>query len=151
MNTDIKAWLRQWEGEKLTAYLDGAGILTVGVGHKCLPEDNLQENDTITQEQCDEFLDQDIKIASDEINNDVGRGISNNALCALISLGFNIGVRALRDSTLMTMLKQGYMQGAAQQFLRWDKMHVNGEVVESQGLLNRRRAESALFLTDEEA
>lgn len=36
--------------------------------------------------------------------------------------------------------------GAANQLLRWDKAHVDGELVVVQGLINRRRAERMLFL-----
>ena len=50
-------------------------------------------------------------------------------------------------STLLRLLNQGDVQGAAAQFLVWDKIRIDGQLVEDQGLLNRRKAEKTLFLT----
>ena len=42
--------IRDDEGESLTVYEDTLGHLTVGVGHKVLPIDNLHLGDVITKE-----------------------------------------------------------------------------------------------------
>ena len=48
------------EGRRLDVYLDTKNLPTVGIGHKVLPEDNLEVGDTITPEQCQRFFDSDL-------------------------------------------------------------------------------------------
>ena len=56
---------------------------------------------------------------------------------------YNVGTGALQKSTLIKLLNAGDTQGAADQFLRWNK--AGGQVVA--GLTRRREAERKLFLT----
>lgn len=72
--------------------------------------------------------------------------LSMKELDALVSLGYNIGTGALRNSTLLKKLNAGDRQGAADQFLVWRK--AGGKV--NRGLEARRRKERALFLGKEE-
>jgi GH24 family phage-related lysozyme (muramidase) len=73
---------------------------------------------------------------------------------ALESLAYNIGVGVhdgikgdLADSTLLARFNAGDIAGAADQFLVWNKAHVNGNLVAIDGLTRRREAERRLFLT----
>ena len=68
-------------------------------------------------------------------------------LGALVSFTFNIGAARLQTSLLLRRLNQGDRAGAADQFLAWDKAHVNGVSVVLPGLAARRAAERALFLS----
>ena len=70
--------------------------------------------------------------------------INNNQLIALGSFAYNLGIGALSSSTLLKLLNQGADKViVANQFDRW----VNANGVKSQGLVNRRNAEKALFLS----
>ena len=69
--------------------------------------------------------------------------INQNQFDALVSLCFNIGAGNFRSSTLLRVLNAGNLMAAADQFLVWDK--VAGQV--SDGLVRRRAAERALFVT----
>ena len=60
---------------------------------------------------------------------------------ALVSLAYNIGVDALRKSTLMSCLNRRQPSTASAQFLVWNKS--GGKV--SLGLRRRRAAEQAVF------
>ena len=60
-----------------------------------------------------------------------------------MSLTFNIGTIAFKNSTLLKKLNAGDRVGAADQFLVWNK--AGGKVL--QGLVNRRQAERAQFLS----
>lgn len=73
---------------------------------------------------------------------------------ALLSLAYNIGVGThdgikgdLADSTLLEKLNTGDTQGAADQFLVWNKAHVDGKLTALAGLTLRRDTERHLFLT----
>ena len=68
---------------------------------------------------------------------------SPEKLAACVSLQYNIGESAFAQSTLVKLLNQEDMQGAADQFPRWNK--AKGQV--SNGLTNRRAAERALFVS----
>ncbi|KRJ11905.1 lysozyme [Acinetobacter nosocomialis] len=59
-----------------------------------------------------------------------------------VSLTYNIGSGAFKNSTLLKKLNKGDYQGAADQFLVWNK--AGGKVMK--GLVRRREAERALFL-----
>lgn len=66
-----------------------------------------------------------------------------NQAVALISLSFNIGLDALRKSTLMAKFNDGRVREAADQFDRW--VFANGHRMN--GLVTRRASEKALFLS----
>jgi len=48
------------EGSRNTVYKDSQGFLTVGVGHKVVPADNLKLGDTISSTRLNQFFAQDI-------------------------------------------------------------------------------------------
>lgn len=68
---------------------------------------------------------------------------SPEKLAACISLQFNIGATAFKNSTVAKKIAQEDMQGAAQAFKLWNQ--AQGKVM--QGLINRRQAEVDLFLS----
>jgi lysozyme len=69
--------------------------------------------------------------------------LTENQYAALVSFEFNVG--KLSESTLLKLLNFGDKEGAANQFVRWNKGHVEGKLVPLAGLTRRRTAESALF------
>jgi len=139
-------FIRECEGCELDPYLDQAGYLTVGVGHLLSgPEDPW--NKTITTDEADYLLSGDIEPPEEVIAEEVQVEINQNHFNALASLIFNIGTGAFRDSTLLRVLNEGDYLGAADQFLVWNKITVDGEKVVSEGLANRRERERELFLT----
>ena len=69
--------------------------------------------------------------------------LNQNQFDALVSFSYNLGLGSLQNSTLLRLLNAGNFQAAADQFPRWDR--AGGKEVA--GLLARRNAERALFLT----
>ena len=132
-------FIKQWEGCRLTSYQDGGGVWTIGTGHT----KGVKQGQVITQEQADGFLAEDLQPVEETLNSYVTVGITQNQYDALCSFTFNLGSAALEGSTLLTLLNQGNYQGAADEFPKW--CHDNVQLV--QGLLNRRNAERALFLS----
>jgi lysozyme len=131
--------IESFEGLRLTSYQDPRGVWTIGYGHT----NDVYPNLTITPEQADVYLAMDLHVAETVVNGDVKVDINQNQFDALVSLAYNIGVGAFAKSTLLSLLNQGALTGASQQFLVWD--HINGVV--DKGLLNRRIAEQTLFNT----
>lgn len=127
----------QFEGCKLTAYRDVAGVWTIGYGHT----KGVHPGDRITQEQAEQFLQEDVQEVVQQINRDVKVQLTQGEFDALVDFGFNLGCHAMENSTLWRKLNAGDFIGAAAEFPRWDMAggrHVTG-------LLRRRLAEQAMF------
>lgn len=140
-NADGLSLLKSFESCKLTAYRDVGGILTVGWGH-CGPD--VHEGLTITQEQADELLRQDLAKFEAGVTKLVTTPITSNQYSAMVCFAFNIGLGNLKTSLLLRCVNSGHPVDASKQFERWNK--VKGVVVN--GLTRRRIAERDLFLKD---
>jgi lysozyme len=101
----------------------------------------------ITQTQAMQYLEWEVNQKVGSAQHYIQVTVGQNQFDALISFAYNEGLGALAGSTLLKLLNSGNTGGAADQFLVWDKVRVDGQLVENQGLLNRRTAERKLFLT----
>lgn len=131
------ALIKEFEGCKLTAYQDSVGVWTIGYGHT----KTAQEGMVITQEQADELLAQDVHEHALGVYKALKVSIEQHRFDALVSLAFNVGVNAVRNSTLLEMINHGAEKSAAAQFDRWNK--AGGKVLA--GLVRRRAAERKLY------
>ena len=84
----------------------------------------------------------DLKAFEQTVNNTVKVPLNQNQFDALVSLAYNIGSTAFKNSTLVKRLNEGNYKAAANQFNVW----VNAGGKRMQGLVNRRAAERTLFL-----
>lgn len=132
--------IQQFEGCKLTAYLCPAGVWTIGWGSTGL---GIAKGVTWTQAEADERYKKDMTAFKAGVKKLVTVPVNNNQLEALTSFAYNLGLGALKGSTLLKYLNAGNYQAAANQFLRWDK--AGGKVLA--GLTRRRTAERNLFLS----
>lgn len=131
-----------WEKCKLKAFKptdDPTEPWTIGWGDT----ENVKEGMIISQADADrrllKRLDKFCKAVTAMIKVDV----TDNQYSALVSLCYNIGIAALKGSTLMKKLNFCDYHGAAAEFDRWNKD--GGKVCE--GLVNRREQERKLFET----
>lgn len=136
--------IKGFEGLKLKAYQDSAGIWTIGHGTIKYPNGKaVARGDVCTEAQAVEFMKNDLKGFEAKVNAVVKVPLTQNQYNALVSLTYNIGQSAFSNSTLLRKLNARDYAGAAEQFLVWKK--AGGKVV--QGLLNRRQAEKKVFET----
>jgi len=140
INTKGLEILKRFEGCKLKAYKDIVGILTIGYGHT---GKDVREGQTITQEEAEAILQKDLEKFVHGVKDLVKVSINENQLAALVVFAYNIGLNALSGSTLLKKLNAGDLQGASEQFIRWNK--AGGKEVA--GLTNRRNAERDLFVS----
>lgn len=138
VNQDGINLIKKFEGCRLTAYKCPAGVWTIGYGHAS----GVKEGMTITQEQAEEYLKQDLEKFEKGVDDCVKVGINQNQFNALVSFAYNCGIGALQTSTLLKKLNKCDFEGTANEFLRWNKS--NGAVLP--GLTNRRVAEREMFL-----
>lgn len=133
--------VKKWEALRLTAYPDTGGVWTIGYGHT---GSVVVKGMKITQEMALELLDGDLKEARDGVAKYITTPLTPPMHAALVSFTFNCGVEALRTSTLRKRVNAQDWSGAGEQFMRW--VRDNGVVV--QGLVNRRKEERAIFLSE---
>ena len=135
--------IAQFEGCYLQAYLCPANVWTIGIGTTIYPNSvKVKKGDKCTLEQAHEYLAHDMIEFEKTVNDSVKVPLSQNQFDALVSLTYNIGSGAFKNSTLLKKLNAKDYSGAADQFLVWNKG--GGKVLK--GLVRRREAERALFL-----
>lgn len=145
-----KKFIEQREGLKLQQYLCTAGHPTIGIGHLVRKYENFCAG--ITAQKAYELFDADLKIPELFINAVLspskinGEPLNQNEFDALVSFCFNLGCGALDGSTLLKKLQAGDRAGAANEFLKWQYEHKNGNLVANAGLFKRRQLERLLFL-----
>lgn len=137
--------VKKFEGCKLVAYQDHVGVWTIGYGITAGANVGIEprQGTTITRAQADELLHRALDRFAAQVSALITTKVSNNEFGACVSLAYNIGAKAFSNSTLLRKLNSGDHVGAAAEFKRWNK--AGGEVLN--GLVNRRAAEAALFLT----
>jgi lysozyme len=130
--------IKAFEGFRGEAYLCPAGVWTFGYG----TTKAVAQGDTCSEEVGESLLRRDVSAFERAVTRLVKVPVSQNQFDALVSLAYNIGVEALRKSTLIAFLNQGKYHDAAAQFLRWNRG--GGRILP--GLVRRRTAERELFL-----
>lgn len=131
--------IKKFEGLRLETYLCDANKKTIGYGHVILPNENYTK---ITEQEAEAILKKDLKKFEDAYMTYVTVGLKPNQIAALISLMFNIGVTAFKNSTLLKLINSnGKIEDIKAQFLRWKFV---GKV-ENKGLLKRRTQEWEVY------
>jgi lysozyme len=136
----IKAAIKTFEGLRLTVYSDTAGFATIGNGHKLKRGETLT---SITLEQANSLFDVDVADTVNQFLPLIQVKLNQNQLDAILDFCFNLGVERFKTSTMLKMINQGDLDGAAKQFQLW--VNVAGKV--STGLVKRRAFEATLFQT----
>ncbi|WP_322853093.1 lysozyme [Acinetobacter baumannii] len=143
ISREVPCWGASQFGTRFTAYDDGVGIWTIGIGTTVYPNGvKVKKGDTCTPEQAKAYFKHDLAKFEKTVNESVTVPLTQNQFDALVSLTYNIGSGAFKGSTLLKLLNKGDYKGAADQFLVWNK--AGGKVMK--GLVRRREAERALFL-----
>ena len=144
------------EGCKLRPYQCPALLWTVGVGHVIDPNHArvpLAERKTLpipagwdrilSGDEIDEILAKDLERFESGVRRLCPTGLNTGRFGALVSFAFNVGLGNLQNSTLRMKHNRGEFEGAAEEFLKWNK--AGGK--ELKGLTIRRKDERALYLS----
>ena len=151
INTATRELVKSFEGLRLRAYLCPTGHWTIGWGHAR----GVSECDTITADEAEELLEQDLEDAGAIVDRQIAVPLNDNQRGALASaFGFNIrnGEAQLATSTLRRLLNAGDYDAVPAQLMRWvhGEHPVTRQSVVIPGLVRRREAEAALWLTPDE-
>lgn len=152
-------YLKRRERYRARPYLDQAGKWTIGYGHLIKPHER-KTLTYLTRDQAEALLLADVgafAVYLDGVSRNFAKPLSQAQFDGVLSFAFNVGLRALEQSTLLKLLRVGDFAGAAAQFGRWIYITVtrikviDGEEVPvkvkevSNGLVNRRRMDRAIF------
>ncbi|MGL5318584.1 MAG: lysozyme [Bacteroidales bacterium] len=133
--------IRTFEGCRLSAYQCSAGRWTIGYGHT---GEDVVEGLQISQARATDLLMWDVNQVLKLLRAEIRVPLRQCQLDALVSLGYNIGVNALRKSTLLRLVNRNPEDlNIHGEFERW--IHSSGEVVP--GLVRRRKAEAKLYFS----
>ena len=134
--------IKEFEGFSSVAYLCSAKKATIGYGNTFSEDGNpVKIGDQISKERAETLLKHVVDNFSVAVEVDIKIEVSQNQFDAMVSLAYNIGLGAFKNSTLLRQLNRGNFVGASQEFLRWDKS--NGKPL--LGLTRRREREKLLF------
>ena len=136
--------IKHFEGFRACTYRCPAGIKTIGYG--TTNPRYAKDGATVTQAEAERILAADLVVYEIAVSQLLkGHIVKQARFDALVCFTYNVGLHALKNSTLLKKYLAGDVNGAAQEFYRWNK--ANGK--ELQGLTRRRKAEAHLFITGE--
>lgn len=125
--------IKKFEGCRLKAYKDPAGVWTIGYGHT----KGVKAGDEITQEQADKLLRDDLAVYETKVDKyDNKYHWNQNQFDALVSFAYNIG-----SIDQLTSNGRRSIKTISDKILEYNK--AGGKKLE--GLVRRRKAEKALF------
>lgn len=133
--------LKEYEGFRAKAYLDSAGVPTIGFGTIKIDGKPVELGMECTKEQAEQWLYKDLAWAQTSVNQMVRVQLAQNQYDALVSFVYNEGQTQFSKSTLLRKLNLQDYIGAAKEFDKW--VYAGGAVVK--GLVTRRRLERDMF------
>lgn len=132
--------IQKWEGKRLTAYQDVAGIWTIGYGHtSAAGAPKVVAGMKISDQEAVRILRADLAKFEKGVSDLVKVPLTDNQYAALVSFDFNTG--SLHKSTLLKKLNGGDYGAVPAELMKW----VNAGGKRVQGLVNRRAAEAGLW------
>jgi GH24 family phage-related lysozyme (muramidase) len=138
--------IHSFEGLRLKAYPDpgtGGKPWTIGWGSTTDEQGRPIEPGTVwTRERADARFRKHLVQFEQEVRDALGDApVTQNQFDAMVSLAYNIGCAAFRKSTLVRKHRAGDYEGAALEFVRWNR--AGGKVM--RGLIRRREAEARMY------
>lgn len=132
--------IHKFESCKLKSYKahKSEKYYTIGWGHY---GKDVKQGQTITKAKADELFNKDIKVFENGVNNLVKIKITQSMFNALVSFSYNVGLGALKNSSLLKYVNSKQFEKASNEFKKWNKC--GGEVLKG---LVRRREERKEFL-----
>ena len=125
----------EFEGLRTLAYKCPGGVWTIGYGHT----EGVKPGQRCTRRQAEAWLREDLAVAAGEVEA-VGLDLAQGQAEALVDFVFNLGIGALKGSTLLKKIRAGADAAEIQaEFRRW--VYAGGEV--QKGLVRRREWEAA--------
>lgn len=136
--------IKQFEGFLAKPYKCPAGIPTIGYGATYYPNGLkvTMTDKAITEGQASTMLMNMLRTYEKSVDSFCRDDINQNQFDALVAFAYNVGVNALKGSTLLKKVNKNPQDVTIRnEFLKWNK--ANGRALK--GLTNRRIAEADLY------
>jgi lysozyme len=136
--------IKQFEGFLAKPYKCPAGIPTIGYGATYYPNGLkvTMTDKAITEGQASTMLMNMLRTYEKSVDSFCRDDINQNQFDALVAFAYNVGVNALKGSTLLKKVNNNPQDVTIRnEFLKWNK--ANGRTLK--GLTNRRIAEADLY------
>jgi lysozyme len=136
--------IKLFEGYKPKAYLCPAGVPTIGFGSTMYTTGlKIKLGDTINEQQGNELLMWELKNKSSAL---YGLTLNQDQFDSCLSFIYNLGVGAFAKSTLRKKILLNPNDASIKdEFMKWNKARVGGELMVLKGLTRRRIAEAELY------
>lgn len=136
--------IKMFEGYKPKSYLCPASVVTIGFGSTMYTDGRkIKLGDTINEQQANELLMWELKNKSIALH---GLNLNQNQFDSCLSFIYNLGIGAFTKSTLRKKIVLNPNDKTIKdEFLKWNKARVNGQLTELKGLTRRRIAEADLY------
>jgi len=137
--------IKMFEGFRSRPYLDVGGVPTIGYGttHYVDGAKVTMQDEAISEEKATEILREEVNSHyAPAVDAYIKVPITQNQFDSLVSFAYNVGVQALRKSTLLHKINsQASNREIANEFMKWVYVHHKA----NEGLIRRRMAEDALY------
>lgn len=145
VSADAALMIKEFEGFRETAYLDSAGVWTIGYGNTYYADGTLvKKGDTITRADAETLFDDVLQSFADGVNELIHEELNDCQFGALVSLSYNIGITAFRKSTLLRKVNSDPTDPSIEkEFLKW--VRAGGKTVN--GLIKRRVKEANYYFS----
>lgn len=140
----IKAFIKQCEGLRLTAYRCPSGVWTIGYGHTGT---DVTPGKQISKAEAERLFEADLARFEAELGAVVGQlGLRQGQYDALLSFAYNVGMRSLLASTLWRKVQADADDvSIPAEFSRWVYGTQGGRKVKLPGLIKRRAEEARRY------
>jgi GH24 family phage-related lysozyme (muramidase) len=138
--------IKEFEGFRARAYRDAVGVWTIGFGHTSMAGAPAVTPDlVITREEGTDILRRDVEMFASGVRESVKVPLSAQQFSALVSFAYNVGLGAFRSSSVLKAVNARDFAAVPRRLNLWVK--AGGRILP--GLVRRRAAEGALFLSAE--
>jgi len=144
LTKEIKDFVKAKEGLSLTAYLCPAKVWTIGYGNTSYETGiKVKQGDKISKERAELLFNNTFENFALQVKQLVFKStLNDNQFSALVSFAYNVGIGALKSSTLLKKVKANPNDKTiANEFVKWNKG--GGKVLA--GLTSRRAKESDIY------
>lgn len=146
ISSDVKALVKQLEGFSKTAYPDAKGH-SIGFGHFIKPGEEHLLDRSLTEEEAEQYLEEDIKSHQKPWIGTLKEDASPGVVTALTSLAYNVGPHSPGLKKAVAAVNSGDLDGAARIMAEYNKAYDPkvGAKVTNQALVERRELEGRIL------
>lgn len=131
-------FVKRFEGLRTRSYLCPAGVWTIGYGHT---GPTVKDGLVITKEEAEALLLEELVRFEEGVVRATKIQLQPLQIDALTSFAYNLGLGALRGSTLLKKVNRGQWEGIDKEFDKW--VYGGGKILP--GLVRRRKGEAEMF------